>query len=104
VFTDMQPWAEIRRRVLVDGVSQRQILRATGRHWRTLEKVLAHPEPPGYRAKATRPRPKLGPFLDRVGSRGSSRRTRAARGSSGTPPSGSASGSTPRAIGAAPRP
>jgi transposase len=35
-------------------------------HWRTLEKVLANPQPPGYRAKAPRPRPKLGPFLDWV--------------------------------------
>src|SRR5262249_29265139 len=58
----MQQWADIRRRVLVEGVSKRQILRETGMHWRTLEKVLANPEPPGYRAKAPRPRPKLGPF------------------------------------------
>jgi transposase len=66
VFTDMQQWADIRRRVLVENVSKRQILRETGMHWRTLEKVLANPQPPGYRVKAPRPRPKLGPFLDRV--------------------------------------
>jgi len=66
VYRDMQQWADIRRRVLAEGVSKRQILRETGMHWRTLEKVLANPEPPGYRAKAPRPRPKLGPFLDRV--------------------------------------
>src|SRR5262245_60634588 len=62
----MLQWADIRRRVLVEGVSKRQVLRETGMHWRTLEKVLAHPEPPGYRTKAPRPRPKLGPFLDRI--------------------------------------
>jgi transposase len=62
----MQQWADIRRRVLVEGVSKRQILRETGMHWRTLEKVLANPEPPGYRIKVPRPRPKLGPFLDRI--------------------------------------
>ena len=58
----MQQWADIRRRVLVEGVSKRQILRETGMHWRTLEKILANPEPPGYRAKAPRARPKLGPL------------------------------------------
>ena len=66
MLRDMQLWAEIRRRVLVDGVSKRQILRETGMHWRTLEKVLANPEPPGYRAKAPRGKPKLGPYLDRA--------------------------------------
>ena len=30
-------WADIRRRVLVEGISQRQILRETGMHWKTLE-------------------------------------------------------------------
>ncbi len=29
----MQPWADIRRRVLVEDVSKRQILRETGMHW-----------------------------------------------------------------------
>jgi transposase len=62
----MQLWADIRRRVLVENVSKRQILRETGMHWRTLEKILAHPEPPAYRAPAARARPKLGPYLDRI--------------------------------------
>jgi transposase len=66
VYRDMQLWTDIRRRVLVEGVSKRQILRETGIHWRTLEKILAHPEPPGYRAKTPRAQPKLGPFLDRI--------------------------------------
>jgi transposase len=62
----MRQWADIRRRVLVEGVSKRQILRETGMHWRALEKVLANPEPPGYRSRAPRGKPKLGPYLDRV--------------------------------------
>src|SRR5919107_1405025 len=62
----MQQWAEIRRRVLVDGVSKRQILRETGIHWKTLEKILRHSQPPGFQAKGPRPKPKLGPFLDRI--------------------------------------
>src|SRR5690242_4356667 len=62
----MLQWAEIRRRVLVDGVSKRQILRETGMHWKTLEKILRHSQPPGFQAKGPRPKPKLGPFLDRI--------------------------------------
>jgi transposase len=63
VLTDMENWAEIRRRVLVDGLSKRAACREFGIHWDTLQKVLGHAEPPGYRRAAPRPRPKLGPFL-----------------------------------------
>ena len=47
VRTDMELWSEIRRRVLVEGVSKRAICREYGLGWWTLEKMLAHPEPPG---------------------------------------------------------
>jgi transposase len=63
VYTDMENWAEIRRRVLVDGLSKRAACRQYDVHWDTLQKILAHPEPPGYRRTAPRPRPKLDPFL-----------------------------------------
>jgi transposase len=63
VYTDMENWAEIRRRVLVDGLSKRAACREYGIHWDTLTKILGHPEPPGYRRTAPRPRPKLDPFL-----------------------------------------
>jgi transposase len=63
VFTDMENWAEIRRRVLVDGLSKRAACRGYAIHWDTLQKILGHPEPPGYRRTAPRPRPKLDPFL-----------------------------------------
>ncbi|MFC1537733.1 IS21 family transposase [Gemmatimonadota bacterium] len=59
-------WTEIRRRVLVEGVSKRQIQRETGLHFNTLEKILTFSEPPGYRLKGSRPQPKLGPYLDRI--------------------------------------
>src|SRR3954471_21854179 len=59
----MGNWAEIRRRVLVDGLSKRAACRAYDIHWDTLTKILGHPEPPGYRRTAPRPRPKLDPFL-----------------------------------------
>ncbi len=66
VYRDMEQWMEIRRRVLIDGVSKRQILRETGMHWTTLEKILAQSEPPGYRQRKNRPKPKIGPWLGRI--------------------------------------
>src|ERR1019366_9205681 len=62
----MNDWTEIRRRVLVAGVSRRQILRETGMHRRTLKKILEHSEPPGYRRQPPRPRKKPGAFLERI--------------------------------------
>src|SRR3954469_22637500 len=59
----MENWAEIRRRVLVDGLSKRAACREYEIHWDTLKKILDHPEPPGYRRTAPRPHPKLDPFL-----------------------------------------
>ena len=32
-----------------------------------LKKVLEHPEPPGYRLKQSRPKPKIGPYLEVIG-------------------------------------
>jgi hypothetical protein len=40
VYTDMENWAEIRRRVLVDGLSKRAACREYGLHWDTLKKIL----------------------------------------------------------------
>src|SRR6476661_6735998 len=59
----MENWAEIRRRVLVDGLSKRAACREYQVHWDTLTKILEHAEPPGYRRTAPRPRPKLDPLL-----------------------------------------
>ena len=59
----MEQWSEIRRKVLVEGVSKRAICRDYGVGWRTLNKMLEHAEPPGYRSREERARPKLGSFL-----------------------------------------
>ncbi len=67
MYRNMDDWAEIRRRVLVEGVSRRQILRETGLHRQTLQKILEHSEPPGYRQQKPRPRKKLGPFWNGSG-------------------------------------
>jgi hypothetical protein len=39
VFTNLDEWLEIRQRILVAAVSKRQILRETGLHCWTLEKI-----------------------------------------------------------------
>ena len=62
----MEQWSELRRRVLVEGVSKRQVLRETGLHWQTLKKILEHSEPPGYRQAVPREKKKLGPYLGRI--------------------------------------
>src|SRR5712671_4478534 len=56
----MENWAEIRRRVLADGLSGRAACREYKIHWKTLKKILDHPEPPGYR----RTKPKRPSILD----------------------------------------
>jgi transposase len=66
MYRNMEDWSEIRRRVLVEGVSRRQILRETKMHWLTLKKILEHSEPPGYRQQKPRPQKKLGAFLERI--------------------------------------
>jgi hypothetical protein len=43
----MDNWTEIRRRALVDGQSKRSVQREFYIHWKTLQKLLAHPEPTG---------------------------------------------------------
>jgi len=66
VFTDMKQWTKIRLDVLQGDVSKRGILRREGIHWDTLKKILTHPEPPGYQMKVPRPKPKIGPYLERI--------------------------------------
>ena len=67
MYCNMDEWVTIRRRVLVEGVSKRQILRETGMHWTTLEKMLAHGEPPGYQRRREPAKPKIGPYLEWIG-------------------------------------
>ena len=62
----MKMWTEIRRKVLVEGLSKRQVKAEYRIHTKTLEKILAHPQPPGYRMSKPRPKPVIGPFLGRI--------------------------------------
>lgn len=66
MYRDMDEWRKIRRRVLVEGISKRQILKETGMHWSTLEKILTYSSPPGYRRSKPVRKPKIGPYLERI--------------------------------------
>lgn len=63
MYTDMEMWRDIRRRILAEGEGKRQICREYGLHFLTLQKILAHPEPPGYRQSRPREKRKIGPYL-----------------------------------------
>jgi hypothetical protein len=45
----MELWTEVRRRVLTGEIGKREACRQDQLHWQTLEKILGHVEPPGYR-------------------------------------------------------
>lgn len=64
--TDMKWWTKIRLEVLRGETSKREILRREGVHWETLKKILEYSEPPGYRRENPRPKPKIGPYLERI--------------------------------------
>jgi transposase len=59
----MEQWSEIRRRVLTHEVSKRQACKQYGINWKTLQKMLAYEEPPGYRRQQPRPKPQLSAVL-----------------------------------------
>lgn len=48
----MKLWNQVRQYVLVEGHSKRDACRQFGLHWDTLQKMLGHPQPPGYRRAA----------------------------------------------------
>ena len=59
----MEQWTEVRRRVLTGKLSKRAACREYDISWHTLEKMLTHEEPPGYRQQQPRKKPKLEPYL-----------------------------------------
>jgi transposase len=56
-------YARVRRAVLVEGRSEREVAREYGLARETLRKMLRHSIPPGYRRKEPPKRPKLGPWM-----------------------------------------
>ena len=49
MYANREQWTEIRRQVLVEGLSRREACNSYKLHWKTLQKMLRHEEPPGYR-------------------------------------------------------
>ena len=66
MYTDMQVWTDVRRAVLVEGISKREACRRFGLHWDTLRRILDHSAPPGYQRVAKVDRPVIGPWLGRL--------------------------------------
>ncbi len=62
----MNWWTRLRLEVSRGERKKREILRREGISWDTLKKILAHPEPPGYRLKEPCPNPKIGAYLGRI--------------------------------------
>ena len=62
---DIDQWARVRRKVLIDGRSKRSVMKDEGLHWETLKKMLAHSQPPGYRRAGKRGR-KIDEFVEWV--------------------------------------
>ena len=65
MYRDVAQWAKIRHRILVEGVSQRQVVRETGISRVTIRKMLAHSHPQSYGPRSRR-YPKLGPHTASV--------------------------------------
>jgi transposase len=56
----------IRRMVLIDGLSQREVARKLGHARKSVAKALILPAPEPYKLAASKPRPKLDEFVDIV--------------------------------------
>lgn len=63
MYTDMEMWIDIRRRILAEGEGKRRICREYGIHFKTLQKILGNAEPPGYRQSKPREKRKIGPYI-----------------------------------------
>jgi transposase len=63
VITDIENWANIRRDILVDGMSRRAACKKYNLNFRTIQKILPHAEPPGYCQTAARGKLKIEPYL-----------------------------------------
>jgi hypothetical protein len=62
MYTDIRQWSKIRRQVLYDGVSRRQVVRDTGISRQTVRKMLLHPTPLPYGGSRNR-NPEVGPHI-----------------------------------------
>ena len=59
MHTDMKLWNDVRHAILIDGMSLTEAREKFGIHDTTIQKMLAHSEPPGYTMSQPRAKPKL---------------------------------------------
>ena len=65
----VEVYLRVRRAVMVEGMSVREVSRVFGLHRDTVRKMLAYSVPPGYRRQRQPRRPKLEPYtgvIDRI--------------------------------------
>ena len=62
MFT-VELYAAIRRAVMADGLSRREVAKRFGVHRNTITKMLQHSIPPGYRRRERPASKKLGPYM-----------------------------------------
>ena len=62
----VETYGRVRRAVLVDGRSQREVAREFGISRKTIQKMLRYAVPPGYQRQQVVKRPKLGPWLGTI--------------------------------------
>ena len=59
----MELWTNVRRSILVEGMSKREASKKYNLNFRTIQKILDHQEPPGYRREAAPTKPKIDLFV-----------------------------------------
>jgi transposase len=65
MYCDERQWREIRRRILEQGARKKRVSAETGISRQTINKMLAHEKPPGYRRRRSR-YPKLAPHIHTI--------------------------------------
>jgi transposase len=65
MYCDVRQWRQIRRRILEQGAPKRRVSAETGINRKTINKMLAHEQPPGYRRRRSR-YPKLAPHIPTI--------------------------------------
>jgi transposase len=65
MYRDIRQWGEIRRRILEKGAPKKRVSAETGISRKTINKMLAHEQPPGYRRRPSR-YPKLAPHIPTI--------------------------------------
>lgn len=65
MYCDARQWRDIRRRILEQGAPKKRVSAETGISRQTINKMLAHEQPPGYRRRRSR-YPKLAPHIHTI--------------------------------------